>query len=825
MRASAYVALGWLLAGGGGLVGMDVASLDATPRPSLSRWVVDLAQITPMSPAFADSAAAGAAASGALRGASGSAGSNASTAPASDIPPTTRNAITGGPASFVAAATSMAVAGSLNRSALQPNEVPRGLASAWLADNGLPLAAIETSAELDALRVTSWREGPVERLQLTGLAGINIGSYNFRAEQATVWLQRVRQDGRRVNLISIYLEGIFDANRPSGVSVAGRELLITVKTIGPVRLRSDRFIEGVPEFDAFQRRAESRLAGHLNSVAARRTQRDPDAVAAGDLTSPLQPPASEVVKPEVIRIEPIAPELIPSQPESPGRAATDRPRVRAADPAEQTRDGVRRIGDRIEWPGEVEPGMLIAEGPTPLVPDADGGRLEFGTSDEPGAVRPPQATLLFRFDDLEYQFAGAEGDRAEEGAAILTGGIVVQYHELRPRPGERERRSLTLTADRAVVFTDPIEVDQIATGQLDADNVRGAYLEGNVVATDGEYTMRGVRMFYDFRTNRAILLEGVLHTYVRDRRTPLYARADVIRQKAVDAWEAENVTLSTSEFFVPHIGIGASKIEITEQPVPRLDGETRLYADARNTTVELGGTPIFWWPLYDGPAEDIPIREVSFSQNDYDGLVFQTTWDFFSLIGREAPGRVDADLKVDYYTKRGLGGGIDFDWRGPGRRGSFNNYFIDDSGTDKLSSGAEIDRDGDFRSVLDFRHFQRLPGDWTLIAEFGHVSDPAFYDAYFEEEAETGRPLVSRAYLKQQRDNWAFDIVASYDFDNIISVHDELQTPGYEVERVPELGYYRYADRLFDNALSYSSEWRYGRVRFSFPDFKVEEIG
>lgn len=434
---------------------------------------------------------------------------------------------------------------------------------------------------------------------------------------------------------------------------------------------------------------------------------------------------------------------------------------------------------------------------------------------------PPEATIAFRMDGrLEYHVS----DDGTEGTITLRDNLVVQYLELSVRPPEREPRQLTLTADRAVIFTDPISPEELQRQQIGADAVRGIYLEGNVVATDGKYTMRGPRVYYEFATNRAIVLDGLVHTYSQEARVPIYMRADEIRQTTRNEWQAERVRVSTSEFYTPHVSIGAGTITLQREEDPATR-QAQDYIKVRNATLRVGDLPIFWLPGYKGRVEDVPLRRVTTGVSGQNGFTVKTEWDLLGIMGWETPFQSDASLLVDYFNERGPATGIDFAYRTADWRGRFFGYVIQDDGEDRLSSGARRDVDDQTRGLITWSNFARLPDDWVVITELSYISDPNFVDSFFDSDAEERREYQTRLFARQQRDNWAFEAFVKYDINEIIANEDLLQAQGYLVEKVPEVGYYRFADSLFNGRMVWTSEYQLSRMRLSFPDHTLRDIG
>ncbi|MFG0328757.1 MAG: LPS assembly protein LptD [Phycisphaerales bacterium] len=640
----------------------------------------------------------------------------------------------------------------------QPTPPP---ASRVLLAQGLPIEPLQVDARFSALRAHVWREARyVDRLYLEGWVEVSIGDYEFSAERAVVWINREPSpEFGALNEIVILFEDLTDASRRSGMSAEADELLVTASTTGSIALRSDLFVESPPTDERLLDLAEARVVRQL-------TQPRADARSARPVID---------------------------YPPPPGR------------------------GPAIEFDEQSGEVRLADRGATEPIGPWDPVDLEPGISRMP---EPPEAVVLFDVDgDLKYFFAD---ESEEEGLAVLRGRLVVQYQELSRRPGEAEPRVLTLTAQRAVIFTDPITVEEALSGRVEADAVRGVYLEGNVVASDGQYTLRGPRMYYEFDTNKAVVIDAVLSTYSSEAKVPIYMRADEIRQIADNEWRAERMTISTSEFYVPHVSVGAGSVTV-ERRVDPDSGITKTYVEADNITARLGGTPILWWPGYKGQPEDAPLRSLSIGNSDNKGVTLRTEWNLFSLLDREPPDDVDASLLVDYYGERGPATGVDVAYETDRGEGNAFGYIIQDDGTDLFSSGRERNVDDETRGVFEAWHIERLPDDWTILFEAAYISDPGFIENFFENDAEERREYQTRLYAKQQRDNWAFEAFVKYDLNDFIANEDLLQSVGYQVDKFPELGYYRFADDL--GRLSWSSEYRYTRARTVFPRHTLAEIG
>jgi hypothetical protein len=457
--------------------------------------------------------------------------------------------------------------------------------------------------------------------------------------------------------------------------------------------------------------------------------------------------------------------------------------------------------------GRVEPEELTL--PTELELPPPGGRRPW--------LRDPGSVIMFTAGRTEI----IPGE--DENVITATGSIIVEYYADRR---DLELSQLTLSAERAVIFTDPGTLEEMAAWEIDASRVRGIYLEGNVTASanEGQYIVRSPRIFYDFTTGRAIMLDAVLRTYARDSRLPVYARAREMRQIAENQWDAKSVQVSTSEFYIGHLSLGANRMTLTQRPGRGGSGE-EMHIDARDITLRAGRTPFFYWPRFSGTIEDIPLRSVEVGTGNNVGLGIETNWNAFALLGVEPPGGVNADLSIDGFTERGGAIGLKLDYSLEPGIGVLDLYGMYDDGVDRTSSGREVEQDGELRGVALWEHQMRLARHWSLQLQTSYISDPTFITTWREDDFRERREYETSAYAKYQNDRLALTAMTRYELNDFISNSYLLASTQYQVDTLPEFTLRDYGESWFGDTVTYSGETRASRMRLVFDRSTPRELG
>ncbi|MFN0010603.1 MAG: LPS assembly protein LptD [Phycisphaerales bacterium] len=627
--------------------------------------------------------------------------------------------------------------------------------------------------------------GPVQRLVLRGDVRATLGVYEFSAARAVVWIERLEPSPADpkvfLHQVAVYFDRVGDPTGAPGSGQSGDRLLVTGLVLGDVKLTADTLARGRPTGgtpaadaeSAFLNEGERRLARLVEDLLA------PEGAAAEPPSGP--PP-----------LTPGSGVIVPAPGTGPVLPGQSRP---------------------------FEPNSLLGQ-------EAARGRTQ---ERQPRVeLSPTRTDPLFTREGLVTFAAGeptlvAGGEQGGENAILITGGVIVQYTDA------RRDRTLQISAERAVAFLEGGPIADLL--RAPADKVRGIYLEGEVVATDGTYTLRGPQVYYDLQANRAIVVDAVFWTYDQRKSMPLYVRAKTLMQTAANQVRGEGVTLANSSFFTPHLSLGAKTLTVTRQQSADGGGAvSSTYVQGEDLTLRAGTLPFFYFPSFEGNLENFPLRDLRVENSSTSGAAIKTSFDVFGLLGITPPANTRADLLIDGYTKRGIGIGTVGTYALPDLRGDFLAYIVpDDKGTDQLTTGVEREKFGETRGAFVADGVLSLSDHWMLFLEGSYISDTNFIDAYYEPLAETRREFTNAADLRYRSGNQAFGVLAKGSLNEFTPNEYLLQSQGYTVDKMPEVSFISIADDLFagwaPGLVSWSSEYRLSRMEFSLEDRTPFDVG
>jgi hypothetical protein len=391
---------------------------------------------------------------------------------------------------------------------------------------------------------------------------------------------------------------------------------------------------------------------------------------------------------------------------------------------------------------------------------------------------------------------------------------------------------LEFQADSAVLYFQPGQLNAAKADKTGRDLAEGSiesvYLQGNIVMTEGRRTIRADEIYFDFMKNQAVIVNAEMRFFDEKRGLPIYLSADRLCQVSDTLFQAEQVTLTSSEFYLPQLSANAARMVLMkeENVQQRADAIEKTQAQSLAAANAKQDEAAQWeGSMYDVNMKyyntklfglsrlrtrmvrpDIPLSRLVVGNDSDFGTSVQTQWKLFRMLGWKEPEGMDARLAADYYSKRGVGGGVQAEYEDENSEGEMISYIMTDRGEDDLgrtSDRENIDPKRDIRGRFGLRHREYLPDDWQATVEVGYVSDRTFMESMYRSEFNTDKGQETLLYLKQQRDNWALTILGKTRINDFETMTEEL----------PTIEYHRKGESFWDHQLTWYSDSRISRLR------------
>lgn len=458
---------------------------------------------------------------------------------------------------------------------------------------------------------------------------------------------------------------------------------------------------------------------------------------------------------------------------------------------------------------------------------------------QPTTLPTPPAPVTFSAGDVQTTTSTPDG----KIAAVLRGSVLLVQH--RPNGDLIE-----MQAQECVLFTSLTDFGQLSgNGPAGLQNaIVSAYLEGDVRVNftpsikngrqAGEQRMRADRVFYEFGTDRAVMTNVVVQSKDPKLPFPITIRANAAKQLSMGEYATEKTTITTSQFAAPSYALNAKTAYIRQHNDNDGYGSKTDYV-ATSAVYRVFGVPLLYLPYTAGEETQNAqlVRNLELGSRRGFGFGVQTQWGLFESLGKLPPPGIDATYNVDYFSDRGPAFGFDTKYKGGlitadtkdawNFDGDFSAYLIHDDGEDDVGRyRGRVDHDDDYRGRIEWEHQHILPDDWQLQLRAGYTSDPTFLEEFYEKPFDDGLPTNLSAYVKHQTDTEALTFLMEYQPSNEVTTADALhnQFPGvpgkplsnrpFEVDRLPEVGYYRLGDSLADDQLTFFSENHLGGYVF-----------
>ena len=451
----------------------------------------------------------------------------------------------------------------------------------------------------------------------------------------------------------------------------------------------------------------------------------------------------------------------------------------------------------------VPPAVALPRPPGPAVPSARAG--------VPEKVFPVSTVGIVPLSDEASTLEWTESDTESVGTII--GRVYIWWQE--PAEGRRQPRLLELEADSLVVWrepTDPNEKGPELSG-MQQKGVSAIYVSGDVLLREGQQTIRAGELYYDLRHRRGVARNAVMRTFDVVRDVPVYVRARELRQLDDNRFEAEDITLTTSEFWTPQLSAQASSIrivDVTEEADQ--DGEvpkTSYDAEMKDVRLKYYDATLLGLPSLRSNLQrpDVPIRSARIGHSSAFGTSVETQWFLSRILGLREPEGTDSTLSLDYYCERGPGGGVNINYERENYFGRVLGYIIEDHGEDRLGrtrKDVDVPDNTRGRFLLQHRHF--LPYSWQLTAEASYLSDENFLEQFYRGEFNVGKEQETLLHLKRIEGNRGLSVLTK------ARVNDFLN----KVEEVPSAQYHWTGQSFWDDRLLFFSDTQLSRYRYRY---------
>ena len=430
---------------------------------------------------------------------------------------------------------------------------------------------------------------------------------------------------------------------------------------------------------------------------------------------------------------------------------------------------------------------------------------------EPEAKEP-----RFRYP-INLSGAGEAAPKIEWDDKAKIGTVIGRFYLWRKQ--DEEGGLLELQADNAVIFylgqeLDTGEKESGAEGILASGAVEAIYLCGDVLMTEGRRTVRADEIYYNFEAKKALAVNAVMRTFDVSGRIPIYVRAAKLKQVAENIFAADDITLTTSEFYLPQISLTASSVIITDTTT--LDEQQgRLSkgsydAQMHDVRLKMYDRTIFYWPFIRSNLQrsDIPLKSVHVGHDRRWGTLLETRWFLSRLLGLEEPEGTETTLALDYYSERGFGSGIEVDYAKENYFGRILGYVINDEGEDYLGrTRKNLEPERELRGRFSWRHRQFLPYNWQLTAEVSYMSDENFLESFYRNEFYVGKQQETLVHMKRIEDNWGLSFLGKMRTNDFVN----------KLEELPSAEFHWTGQSFLDDKLTFYSDSQVSRYRQRYP--------
>lgn len=398
-----------------------------------------------------------------------------------------------------------------------------------------------------------------------------------------------------------------------------------------------------------------------------------------------------------------------------------------------------------------------------------------------------------------------------------------------------KKEDMTIDADSVILWFDKTEADSSKHSERPLGEI---YAEGNVTMRRKDDVIIADKIFENQKENKGIFINSQVRTIpfeqpeVKKSDTAegkermkksqassalagmsAYIGGEEIRHVGKGQYEIANSTISTCGYGHPHYCFKGKKIRLVQRGVHNIVSST-------HNTLYLDKYPVAYLPYLslDVRKKERLLKDWQFGSSSRFGAFFKSDWDLYTVTGGNQRDWSDLTLNLDYLEKRGIGTGLDFEYKGQDMLGYVDTYYIKDKGDSDIN---DVPIDHEDRGTILWRHRQQLPADWRLDMEYSYLSDPRFLREYFPHEFKQEKDRETVLYLRRIHNTSAETFLINEQFNGFDTTIDSLREKRYS-ERLPEAAYRIIGEPIGDNQLIFTSESAVTYFDSSFERIKPE---
>lgn len=369
--------------------------------------------------------------------------------------------------------------------------------------------------------------------------------------------------------------------------------------------------------------------------------------------------------------------------------------------------------------------------------------------------------------------------RAQEQSLEITGGLLVGYVTnniaVITNGAQVVGMGGVLTADWARI--------NVATGDVQA--------EGKVRILRDAMVWTGENVRYNFKTRQMQTAQ------FRAGRPPYFAGGENIAGVRAGAPNGPTNTIYTAErAFITADDIAEPALRVEAKSMKIVPGQ---YFQARNAVLYAGPVPIFFFPIFtqrlDGRGNHFEFTPGTRSQ--YGAYLLSSyNWVFSD--------ELDGKVRLDYRSKRGIAGGLNFNTHlGPWGESTFKYYELHDQDPSKGNSGYNIP---DERRRIAFTYDAEPVTNLTIKSQIRYQSDERVVHNFIESEYRANPQPSTFLEVNKHTADFAVDVYAQPRINEFFE----------NIERLPDVRLTAFRQQILETPFYYESETSAGYYKHSY---------